>query len=109
MPLNVGALASEMLGAATKSLGADAKKASDFAQVEFSKLAQSLIDIVKLIESHKINEQQARALLQIHRNTTQIVLLTIKGLGIIAVENAINAALSSVATAVNKAAGFALL
>lgn len=52
---------------------------------------------------------QAQALLQIHRNTTQTVLLTIEGLGVIAVENAINAALSAVATAVNKAAGLALL
>ena len=109
MDLKTGELAAQMTEAAIRSFGADWPKAKDYARAELKKLAQSLIDIAKLIAAGKVNKQQAQALLQIHRNTTQTVLLTIEGLGVIAVENAINAALGAVATAVNKAAGLALL
>ena len=43
------------------------------------------------------------------RNTAQIVLLTIEGLGIITVEKAINAAMKVVKDTVNEALDFALL
>jgi hypothetical protein len=98
-----------MLEAARKSLEKDWPKARDFAKPELQRLARSMVDIIRLINEDKLNKQQAKALLEIHRNTTQIVLLTIEGLGIIAVQNAINAALDTVRTVVNRAAGFALV
>ncbi len=107
--LSVKKLVTDMLGAAKASFGKDWPKARDFAKPEFQRLATSLIDIGRLVLQDKVNEQQARALLAIHRNTTQIVLLTIQGLGVIAVENAINAALDAVRTTVNQAVKFALL
>jgi hypothetical protein len=109
MALKITDILTPMLKAAKKSLGEDWKKVSDYGEPEFKKLAQSLIDISKLTASGKVTVQQAKALMQIHRNTTMIVMLTVEGLGVIAVENAINSALKAAKTAVNTAAGVALL
>jgi Asp-tRNA(Asn)/Glu-tRNA(Gln) amidotransferase B subunit len=109
MGLKISELVTPMLAAGKDSLAADWPKAKDYANQEFKKLAQSLVDIAKLVAEGKVNSQQAKSLLQIHKNTTQQVLLTVQGLGIIAVENAINAALKSVRDAVNRAAGVAIL
>lgn len=107
--LSVTDLFTDMLAAAKASLGKDFSKAKDFAKPEFQRLARSLVDIVKLVAEKKVNQQQAKSLLEIHRNTTKVVLLTIEGLGVIAVENAINAALDVVRTTINKAVKFALI
>jgi hypothetical protein len=107
--LSVASLGEAMLEAIRKSLDKDWPKARDFAKPELQRLARSMVDIVRLIEEAKVTKQQAKALLKIHRNTTQIVLLTIEGLGIIAVQNAVNAALGAVRTVINRAAGFTLL
>jgi hypothetical protein len=98
-----------MMGAARESLAEDWPRARDYAKPEFKKLAQSLIDITRLAASGKVNGEQARALLRIHRNTTLTVMLTVEGLGVIAVENAINAALKAVRDTVNAVTPFRLL
>jgi hypothetical protein len=107
--LKLSDLAKSMVGAAKGSLAEDWPKVKDFAKPEFEKLAKAVVDIAKLGPAGKINEQQAKALLAIHRNTTLTVLLTIEGMGLIAVENAINAALGAVRDAINSAAGFVIL
>jgi hypothetical protein len=109
MDLDVAAVLEQMVAAAKGSLARDWPKAKAFARPELERLARSLADIARLVRAGEVNEQQARALLQIHRNTTQTVLLTIEGLGLIAVENAVNAALGAARDAVNAAAGLALL
>ncbi|MBK7189898.1 MAG: hypothetical protein IPH86_14790 [bacterium] len=73
------------------------------------RLAESLAAIAKLVATKKVNQRQAKALLRIHSNTTQSVLLTIDGLGVIAVEDAINAALGAARDTVNSAVGFKLV
>jgi hypothetical protein len=110
MSLKISEIFSSMFNAAKDSFGDDWPKAKDHARPKVKKLAQSLVDITKLVATDKVNTQQATALLQIHKNTTQMVMLTIEGLGIIiAVENAINAALNAAADVVNTAAGIKLL
>jgi hypothetical protein len=109
MPIRVSDLFPSMLKAARESLEKDWPKAKDYAEPELKKLAQSLVDIAKLTALGKVNPQQAAGLLQIHRNATMTVLLTIEGLGLIAVENALNSALSAVRQLVNAAAGIRLL
>ena len=109
MAIKLADILTPMLDAATKSLKQDWPKAKDYAKPELKKLAQSLVDITKLAAKGTINKQQAKALFQIHKNTTQMVLLTIEGLGIIAVENAINAALKAAKQTINTAAGIAVI
>ena len=109
MALKFSQVFSEMINAVKASLGKDWGKAKDYANPEIKRLAQSLIDISKLTALGKINQQEAKALIQIHKNTTQMVFLTVEGLGIIAVENAINAALDVVKKSVNAVAGIKIV
>ena len=106
---SVAEIVTTMVGAAKESLGKDWGKARPFAKAEFDKLARSMVSIGKLVEEGEVNAQQAQALLNIHLNTTKMVLLTVEGLGIIAVENAVNAALKQAKDAVNSTVGFGLL
>ena len=107
--LSVADLVSDMLQAVKASLGKDYRKAKDFARPELQRLARSLVDIAKLVATDKVTKQQARSLVAIHQNTTRGVFLTLEGLGIIAVENALNAAIGAVRSTVNGAVKFALI
>jgi Asp-tRNA(Asn)/Glu-tRNA(Gln) amidotransferase B subunit len=98
-----------MVAAAKDSLEKDWPKVKDYAQPELRRLAQSLIDITELVASDKVSGRQAQSLLRIHRNTSLTVLLTVEGIGIIAAEKAINAALKVVRDAVNAAAGLRII
>lgn len=98
-----------MIGAARESLGNDWHDVKTFAEPELKRLARTLLDIGRQAASGEISEAEARALLRIHRNTTQIVLLTARGMSLLAVENAINAALDAARAPLNAALGIALL
>lgn len=98
-----------MMAAARESLARDWGKAEDYAKPEMKRLAESLATIARLVAAKKVNQRQAKALLNIHRNTTQTVLLTVEGLGVVAVEDAINAALRAARDTVNTAVGFKLV
>ena len=106
---SAGDLAGSMFAAARGTLAKDWPRVRDFAEPELSRLAQSLVDIGQLLVEGKISELEARSLFEIHKNTTRTVLLTIEGLGLLAVENAVNAALGAVRDVVNGALSFALL
>jgi hypothetical protein len=107
--LSVGDLVSDMLQAVKASLGKDYSKAKDFARPEVQRLARSVVEIAKLVAAGKVTKQQAKSLVAIHKNTTRVVFLTIEGLGIIAVENALNAAIGAIRDTVNGAVKFALI
>ena len=109
MALKLSDILTPMVDAAKNSFSKDWPKVKDYAKPELKKLAESLVTITKLIAAGKVNKQQGKALMRIYNNTAQMVMLTIEGLGIIAVENAINAALNAVKSAVNAAAGIAIL
>lgn len=109
MALNVGQLASQMLAAALPVLRNAATDARSFAQTEFTKIAQTIVSIESQSAAGEINQQQASLLLDMQKNASRTVLLSLEGLGILAVEQAINAALGVIKTAVNTALGFALL
>ena len=81
----------------------------DFAETEFKHLAETLALIVSLKAEGKITEDQAMLHLEIQKNTTRMVLLTAEGLSLLAVEAAINAALTVVRDTINSAIGFALI
>jgi hypothetical protein len=107
--LSVDALAKSMVAAARASLGRDWSKARKFAEPQLDNLARSLITVGEMAAEGSISAQEAAALLEVHKNTTRTVLLTSKGLGLLAVENAINAALGAVRDTVNGALGVTLL
>ncbi|KRC85940.1 hypothetical protein D3C87_815010 [compost metagenome] len=81
----------------------------DYAEPEFEKLARTLIQIQSLRARKKISEGTASVLLEMQKNTTRAVMLTLKGMGLVLIEEAINAALTAVKDIVNSALGFALL
>ena len=109
MALDLGDLAAKMFEAFRGNLTDKWPEVKDYAESESKKLAESLVMIEKLILTNQINEGQARLYLDIQKNATRMVLLTIEGLGIIAVEQAINAAMDVLRDTVNSALGFTLI
>jgi hypothetical protein len=109
MALNVSDLAKSMVGAAKGKLGEHWPEVKEYAKSEARKTAETLALIERLSLTGDINARQAKALLQMQKNSAQAVLLTIEGLGLLAVEAAINAALAAVRETVNGAVGFVLL
>ncbi len=109
MSLDVGTLAQQMLAAALPVLKKDAADAEAFAKTEFTKIAQTIVSLGEQVAAGQINQQQAGLLLDMQTSASRSVLLTLKGLALLAVEQAINAALDVVKAAVNTALGFTLI
>ena len=109
MALNVSSLAKTMLASAKGQLDDRWPELKEYADAEARKLAQTLVMIENLKLAGKINKRQAELLLEIQSNTSRTVILTIEGLGLLAAEAAINAALRSIADTVNTAIGWKLL
>ena len=102
-------LASNMIRAAVDILGERWPDVADYAEAEFRKLAQMIIDIERLKMSDRIDATEARALVEIHKNTTKTVLLCVEGLTLLNVEQAVNAAMDSGRRQVNESLAFRLL
>ncbi|PVW15808.1 hypothetical protein DDV96_05950 [Marixanthomonas spongiae] len=98
-----------MLAAAKGVMEANWEDVKPYAEQEFKNLSENLQLIIRLRAENKITEEQAKLYLDIHKSSVKIVLLTIEGLGILAVEQAINAALDVVKDTVNTAIGFVLI
>jgi hypothetical protein len=109
MNLSASALAKGMGAAFVGTLKDRAPGIKAFVESESKKLAQTFVMIEKLRLSGQIGPREAKLQLDIQKNATRAVLLTIEGLGILAVEQAINAALDAVKGAVNTALDFKLL
>ena len=109
MALDVGTLANNMLAAALPILKKGAQDAESFAKTEFAKIAQTIVSIGEQVAAGQINQQQAGLLLDMQTSASRNVLLCLEGLALLAVEEAINAALAVVKTAVNTALKFPLI
>ncbi len=109
MALDVSKLAQDMLNAAKAPLAKAWSEAEGYAKMEFTKISQNLTAIEQMWFAKTITQEKARLQLDIQKNASRAVLLAIEGLGIIAVEQAINAALGAVKDTVNKALGWTLL
>lgn len=107
--LNINQLVKDMLAAAATVLKKKWGDAKPFAQLEFQKIAHTIVLIGEMRASGEINDKHALLLLDMQKNASRSVLLTIEGLGILAAEQAINAALAAVSKTVNTAVGFTLL
>lgn len=107
--LDADKLARAMLAAARAALKKQWPAAKAYAEMEFRKLAQTLVMIEAQHALGELSKTEAKLLLEIQRNAARSVLLTLEGMGVIAAERAINAALRIVRDTVNAAVGFALL
>lgn len=109
MALDIGALAGAILGAAKPVLKKHWKDAKNYADTESRKLAATLENIAHLLADGKISREQAKILVEMQTHSMRAVFLTIEGIGVIAAQKAINAAVDAVRDSVNGAVGFALL
>jgi ACT domain-containing protein len=108
-PIDANELLEKMLKAVKKSLEDKWPQVRDLARSEFGKFARNIEDIRDMKKRKKITKAQAALQLDIQKNSIKTVLLTEEGLGLLAVEAAINAALDAIRATVNKAIGWALL
>jgi hypothetical protein len=109
MAIEVDRLLKQMLQAAAGVLEEDWPDIKDHAETELRGIAEGIALIERLRLQGKISQKQAKLLIKMKRNTAQIVLLTIEGMGLIMVERALNAAMKAVKDTVNGALRFKLL
>lgn len=107
--LNLGSLAKDMLNAAKPLLEGYWKEVKPYVEKESKNFLTNLAMIAKLKVQGKITKEEALLHIQIQKNTFRTVLLAVEGLGLIAVENALNAAIDAIRKAVNTAIGWSLL
>ena len=109
MALDLTELATNMASAAKEVLTESWDDIQPLAEANFFLLAEGITNIEEKILLGDISEEKAKKLLRMKKNTLEIALLTIEGLSLIAVEQAINAALNIVKDAVNSALHFTLI
>ncbi len=109
MSLDVTQLGKDIFAAFNGTLIAKWPEIREYGEAEAKKLAQTLVMIETLKISGKITKEQAVLHLEIQKNATRMVFMTIEGLGILAAEAAITEALNVVRDSVNTAVGFSLL
>lgn len=98
-----------MLGAIKPILDQHYQEAEPYARSEFKKVGETVTLILELKAVGKINEKRAQLLLEGAADSAQSVLLALEGIGIIAAQEAVNAALSVIRTAVNGAVGWTII
>lgn len=106
--LNIEELATQMLEAAMAVLVTHREKVVAYTRLEVRKMAQTLVTLEELLASNQVTVAEARILLEMQRNAARSVLATVEGLGILAAESAINAALKVGRTALADAIGILL-
>ena len=109
MALKASTLVRQMLSAARGEVAERWPDVKIYAEAEAKKLAQTLVMIEKLKLSGKISKKQADILLDMQKQTSRVVLLTIEGLSLLAAEAAVNAAIKSIRDTVNDAIGWKLV
>lgn len=107
--LNVGNLLKDMLNAAKPLLKDYWKEVKPYVEKESKNFLTNLAMIAKLKLQGQITEKEARLHIEIQKSSFRTVLLAVEGLGIIAVENALNAAIGAIKKAVNTGIGWSLL
>ncbi len=107
--IDVEKLVKQMANAALGVLKKKYPAVQKYALTEFKKLGETIANIQMMSLTGDIDKEEARILIDIQKNAMRSVMLTVEGLGIIAVEQAINAALKAIQGTVNTALGFKLI
>jgi hypothetical protein len=109
MALDVSSLLNTMLTQAKAGMTTGWNTVQPFAKTQFTAIAQQIVDIESQLKDGSVTKDAAALLLDMQKNASRAALMTIQGIGLITAQNILNGALGAVATAVNKALGFALL
>jgi hypothetical protein len=109
MAIDVQTLGKQMFEAAFAVLKGKTPTIGNYVRGECAKIAQTFATIESGVASGEISQSEAAILLDMQKSATRTVLLTAEGLGMLAVEQAINAALEVVRPIVNRVLGFALV
>lgn len=109
MTFDAQQLLSDMTDAARGAFEEDWPRAREYVEIEFSEYLHTLGMIAQLLADGSITRERARMHLDFQRRSMRAVLATVQGLGTIAVENAVNAAMGAVRDTVNTVIGFRLL
>jgi hypothetical protein len=107
--MDFSSLLPDMLNAAKAPLAKEWTKAQPYAEQQLESFIQSIERIVLLKQDGSISEEQAKLLISMHKRSMITVLLTVKGLGLLAIESAINAALGVARDTINTAIGWKIL
>jgi hypothetical protein len=107
--IDVADLVSKMVKAALGALQKRTPEIRDYAETAFQHIGEAIRFIEAQRLAGRMTEDQARLHLEMQKNTARTILLAIEGLGLLAVEAAINAALAVMKDAVNTALKFPLL
>lgn len=102
------ALVKDMGKAALPHLKGGASKAKKFGKAEADKLARTAVMLAKGVAKGEIDKGEAQLILDVQKNAARSVLLTIEGLGILAVERSINAAMDVLKATIQKVIKVAL-
>ena len=109
MSLNAEQLSNDMLAAVKPVLQAHWDKAAPYATAEAQKLAICAVQIEAGYKSGELTAEEAGILRDMQASASRATLTTIETIGLIAAQDAINAALKVLSAAVNKAVGIAIL
>ena len=107
--IDTTSLVQNMLAAVKQVLQLHWNDVRPFAETEMQKLAATAVQIETGQADGTINKAQAEILLSMQANASQAVLTAVETVGMIAAQDAINAAIQVLTDAVNKAVGFAIL
>jgi hypothetical protein len=107
--LDLGKLASDMLAAAAGAAKGRWPKIRDSVTPQFVRLAQIGVDIERDHLLGRLDDDEARTLVEMEKNTLVAIVAGAKGQAKAAAQAAINAALAVLSTAVNSAVKFPLL
>lgn len=106
MALDTTTLLNEMVEAAKNSLGSHWPAIKDLAITSLQNIAQNVIAVEQMKINGTITQEKAAFLINMQKNAAQMVIATEVGLGLLAAEAAINAALDVIRVSVNKAIGW---
>jgi len=107
--IDINKLLQDMLATAKGEFNNYWKEVKPYAETEFKSFIENLILIEKLKIEGKMTEEKALLHIDMQKNSMRMVFLTIEGLGILAVQNAINSVIDVIRTTVNTALGWTIL
>lgn len=93
MEIDFKKVAKDMITAMKAVVGDNLEEVKNLADDELEDFAKRTVVLARKVSEGKITQEQAKIILKIRQNAVETVLLSIAGIGILAAQEAINAAL----------------